>query len=145
MLSIALGAMLVRVSAAVPTVSLLVKSTVVLAVAHVGALALKRRPAAERHALWLAVLASLAVLPILVSIPPTSNLHLLQLPGAPISGIRFQVHALSTPGDRVTSPRYLQGAAEFVNVDGPSPRCIYVILCFGNQAGAGIGSGAGWR
>jgi hypothetical protein len=30
-------------------------------------------------------------------------------------------------------------------VDGPSPRCIYVILCFGNQAGTGIGSGAGWR
>ena len=102
MSSIVSGTMLVRVSAIVPTVSLLVKSTVVLAVGPVAALALKRRPAAERHALWLAVLASIAALPIMVWIPPTSNLRLFQVSGASISGIVFQVHALSTPGDRVT-------------------------------------------
>lgn len=102
MLSIASGAMLVRVSAAALTVSLLVKSTVVLALAHVAALALKRRPAAERHALWLAVLASIAALPIMAWIPLTANLRLFQLAGAPISGIHLQVHAISTPGDRVT-------------------------------------------
>lgn len=101
MISIASGVTLVRFSAAVPVVSLLVQSSIVLAVGHVAALALKRRPAAERHALWLAVLASIAALPILVWIPPTFNLRLFQLPGAPISGIRFQVHALSTLGDKV--------------------------------------------
>lgn len=97
MVSIASGATLVRF----PAVSLLVKSTVLLAVGHVAALALKRRPAAERHALWLAVLASIAALPVLVWIPPISNVRFFQLPETPMSGVRFQVHALSTPGDRV--------------------------------------------
>ena len=37
-----------------------------------------------------------------------------------------------------TSPRYLEGAAEFGYVDGPSARRIYIIFRFGYKPGTGV-------
>ena len=46
-------------------------------------------------------------------------------------------------GPMKTSSRYFQCAAEFGNVNGPSVRCIYVILGFADEAGTGTGAGIG--
>jgi multisubunit Na+/H+ antiporter MnhB subunit len=81
---------------AFPLLQLIVESTLLLALAHFAATALRRRSAAERNAVWLATFAGLAALPLLLPIPAFWKLSLNHWPATNHTVAHFRlVHVVS--------------------------------------------------
>ncbi len=83
-----------------PFVFLLVKATVLLAAGLAAATALRRAPAGTRHLVWLATVAGVLALPLLVGITP---MRLEILPGIPARALRAAAATPAAPARSQTS------------------------------------------
>src|SRR5262249_46294905 len=97
----------------------MIKASVLLALMYCAMLFLKRRPAAERHILWLVAMASAALLPLLTSVLPSWQPLLVSKVAQAVPDVFSVARAQDVPGQTRVHALGIEPAVSFLSVALP--------------------------